>query len=211
MKHDFERTDSKVKIMTRLRAEGFSAEAIAREIGAPSRNAVLGKMHRIGMCERKYVEGRHLKQPRPAGLQKRERITALAREDRRRSLHAANIEAKEAKAKARQSAKRGDAEIEALRIAQAGPVGIRALPDWANTPLPGTTPISLVKLESRSCRWPLDTPNGVRYCGCMTPKIGLSYCPSHAAASTSAAARTPDQVRLVASMMSGSGNPNSQP
>lgn len=166
-KHDFQWDDVTIKALVRLKNEGRTATEIASTLGAPSRNAVLGKLNRLGMCERK-PSSRH----RPAVTVSRfERHGATTKADR----------------------------IERTRIL-AAETASKFMPDWANMPLAGAKPVKLVDLTSRSCRWPLDTEKGVLYCGCDTPKAGMSYCPSHQAVSTSAAARTPEQVRLVAAM-----------
>ncbi|MBJ7411438.1 MAG: GcrA cell cycle regulator [Phenylobacterium sp.] len=42
-------TDDRIKILTKLWADGRSASAIARELGGVTRNAVIGKVHRLGL------------------------------------------------------------------------------------------------------------------------------------------------------------------
>lgn len=44
-------TEDAVEAMKRLYKQGYSASQIAVQIGAPSRNAVIGKLHRAGMTE----------------------------------------------------------------------------------------------------------------------------------------------------------------
>ena len=45
-------TDDRVEILTRLWGEGLSASQIARELGDVTRNAVIGKVHRLGLAGR---------------------------------------------------------------------------------------------------------------------------------------------------------------
>ena len=186
--HNFQWTPEAVDLLREMKSKGRSASEIAYVLNGPSRNAVLGKIHRLGLSER---------QPRRIWA-----AVTVSRFDR--------ATPNKADRKARTEAKRSNSEIEAMRAEQTAAAS-KFMPEWANTPLPGTKAVKLMDLETRSCRWSIDTDNGTRYCGCTTERAGLSYCPSHQAVHTGPAARTPDQVRIVASMMTAPGNVNSQP
>jgi GcrA cell cycle regulator len=45
-------TDHQVTTMTKLWQEGLSASQVARQLGGTSRNAVIGKLHRLGIADR---------------------------------------------------------------------------------------------------------------------------------------------------------------
>jgi len=45
-------TEDRVEILTKLWAEGLSASQIAKELGGVTRNAVIGKVHRLGLSGR---------------------------------------------------------------------------------------------------------------------------------------------------------------
>ena len=45
-------TDDRVEILKKLWAEGLSASQVARELGDVTRNAVIGKVHRLGLAGR---------------------------------------------------------------------------------------------------------------------------------------------------------------
>ena len=45
-------TDERVGILTKMWAEGNSASQIAKELGGVTRNAVIGKVHRLGLSNR---------------------------------------------------------------------------------------------------------------------------------------------------------------
>lgn len=45
-------TDDRIEVLTQLWREGRSAAAIARDLGGITRNAVLGKVHRLGLSGR---------------------------------------------------------------------------------------------------------------------------------------------------------------
>ncbi len=45
-------TDDRVELLTKLWADGLSASQIAKELGGVTRNAVIGKVHRLGLSGR---------------------------------------------------------------------------------------------------------------------------------------------------------------
>ena len=45
-------TDERVELLKRLWSEGLSASQIAAQIGGVTRNAVIGKVHRLGLSGR---------------------------------------------------------------------------------------------------------------------------------------------------------------
>ena len=46
-------TDERVETLKKMWAEGQSASQIAKELGGVTRNAVIGKVHRLGLSDRK--------------------------------------------------------------------------------------------------------------------------------------------------------------
>ncbi|TKD21771.1 GcrA cell cycle regulator, partial [Rhodobacter capsulatus] len=48
-------TDERVELLKKMWTEGQSASQIAKELGGVTRNAVIGKVHRLGLSNR--VEG----------------------------------------------------------------------------------------------------------------------------------------------------------
>ncbi|MFN4057375.1 MAG: GcrA family cell cycle regulator [Roseinatronobacter sp.] len=50
-------TDERVELLKRLWIEGQSASQIAKELGGVTRNAVIGKVHRLGLSNRTGTEG----------------------------------------------------------------------------------------------------------------------------------------------------------
>lgn len=70
-------TDEKVKLLKKLWSEGYSASQIAAEIGGVTRNAVIGKTHRLGLSGRqkptstKRLFPNRKKPKKPTGVQKK--------------------------------------------------------------------------------------------------------------------------------------------
>jgi len=56
-------TDTRVELLTKLWADGLSASQIAAELGGITRNAVIGKAHRLGLAGR--VKSPSSSTPRP--------------------------------------------------------------------------------------------------------------------------------------------------
>ena len=46
------RTDERVELLKKMWSEGQSASQIAKELGGVTRNAVIGKVHRLGLSNR---------------------------------------------------------------------------------------------------------------------------------------------------------------
>jgi len=56
-------TDERVELLKKMWAEGKSASQIAKELGSVTRNAVIGKVHRLGLASRNGTEA---EAPKPA-------------------------------------------------------------------------------------------------------------------------------------------------
>src|SRR5690606_22797372 len=73
-------TDERVETLKRMWAEGQSASQIAKELGGVTRNAVIGKVHRLGLSNRVGGKGEEEAAPAaPAPAPKAEPPPAAAR------------------------------------------------------------------------------------------------------------------------------------
>src|SRR5674476_385108 len=59
-------TDERVALLTKLWADGLSASQIAAELGGVTRNAVIGKVHRLGLSGRAKSPSSASPRPRKA-------------------------------------------------------------------------------------------------------------------------------------------------
>src|SRR5512140_3920425 len=59
-------TDERVALLTKLWADGLSASQIAAELGGITRNAVIGKVHRLGLSGRAKSPSSAAPRPRKA-------------------------------------------------------------------------------------------------------------------------------------------------
>ena len=62
-------TKERVELLQKLWSEEFSASMIAAELGGISRSAVIGKIHRLGLCGRRKPRStvKHQRKPRSDG------------------------------------------------------------------------------------------------------------------------------------------------
>jgi len=155
-------TDERVALLTRLWNEGHTASQIAEQFGDITRNAVIGKVHRLGLSGRaaasRFRAARIKMRPRPqkatpgGGAQFAVHGNAALK---------AEPDAYQAwPAPARRPSLRPVEQIEP----EAGPV------------------VGLLDLKENSCRWPIGDPDqpGFGFCGCQKAENG-PYCERHAA------------------------------
>jgi GcrA cell cycle regulator len=73
-------TDERVEQLKQLWAEGLSASQIAGRIGGVTRNAVIGKVHRLGLAGRATPTAPRPKSVRPSPAEPVSRVTPLSLE-----------------------------------------------------------------------------------------------------------------------------------
>lgn len=71
-------TEDRVEILTKLWAEGLSASQIAKQLGGVTRNAVIGKVHRLGLSGR-AKPSRPAVRRTPAASKPKTRVASLPR------------------------------------------------------------------------------------------------------------------------------------
>jgi len=174
-------TDERITRLKVLWTEGLSASQIAGQLGGVTRNAVIGKVHRLSLSGRaKPVSSnprpRKVRSLSPSYLARRERPQATG------GGIGANISRGVGKAFAKRNAPKIVADL-------------RAKPPKPATE-PACRPIRLMKLKMRSCRWPVKEETGRRqlFCGAIA-EIGVPYCDHHAkiAAGSSKPEWTPER------------------
>jgi len=153
-------TDEIVEQLKQHWGEGKSASQIAGLLGHGfSRNAVIGKVHRLGLAGR-------AKSPSQAASRPRQPRTLLGGP--------------------RLGAARPSAVVPRARGATALAIAPQALADTETQPfesvvVPMSLRVTIVELKESMCRWPLGDPASpdFRYCG--SPANSGPYCPHHGA------------------------------
>src|SRR5262249_18225920 len=166
-------TSERIELLKRCLHAGLSCGQTAREIGV-TRNAVIGKMNRLGLSRPKDVIGRQLKQRRAARLA-RPKTPRTWRSKRPRL----NI----------------FAHHEMLMVTFRRPQ-----PPAEDIPMYNGRGCTLLELSQGKCRWPISNRGAEDFCFCgKEPVKGLPYCRGHARIAYrsvgSAAARVRDQTR----------------
>ena len=143
--------DANVELLKKLWADGMSASQIAGRIGTVTRNAVVGKVHRLGLTGR-----------------------ATTSRMKSNKLRARNQPAKRLKPQFKQQ---GNPAVRALFIADAEPF----VPQAEELVIPLKERKFITTLTESCCRWPIGDPLQPDFHFCGKKKVkGLSYCEVHA-------------------------------
>ena len=149
-------TTERVDLLKRLWSEGLSASQIATELGGVTRNAVIGKVHRLGLSGRAKT------------------TTAPAKP--RRTRPAASTPARPAAPAAPRTigatALKAEAAPVAAVAAQPAPVAELVIPQEQRA--------TILQLNERTCKWPIGDPSSddFYFCG-RNSDPGVPYCPHH--------------------------------
>jgi GcrA cell cycle regulator len=143
-------TDERVETLKRLWIDGLSASQIAAELGGITRNAVIGKVHRLGLSGRAKSPSSAAPRPRKARPhQHRMRVSRPAVRGNTALAHAYDL----------------DAHAEPELVDNVVPMGQRR---------------TLLELTEETCRWPIGDPGQADFffCGGRTITT-LPYCAFH--------------------------------
>lgn len=183
-------TDERVETLKRMWAEGQSASSIAKELGGVTRNAVIGKVHRLGLSNRNdEPEPAPAPAPEPVVEKKADRKPAPAAQ----ALHP---EPQPEPAPPPEEV----AEEEPVSQPVFTPVPRRPIVP-AGQPLPPqpsaneispealasvrevekrAKKLTLMELTERTCKWPIGDPATEKFWFCGLPsQAGKPYCDAH--------------------------------
>ena len=149
-------TDERVETLKKLWTEGLSASQIAKELGGVSRNAVIGKVHRLGLEGRQKTQGKPETEDAPVSEPVAEPIiTETVHEPTREQDDEPAFEAA------------NDSEPTAVDV-----------DDDVVVPIP--LKLKLTELTERTCKWPIGDPmhDDFHFCGHEADE-GRPYCEYH--------------------------------
>jgi len=149
-------TEDRVETLKKLWADGLSASQIAKQLGGVTRNAVIGKVHRLGLSGR-AAPSRPARRPAPRP--------------------APRPAAKPAAAKAPAAAAAPAKPKPVIAEVPAAPV---VAPQEA-AKLPNGEYATVLTLREGMCKWPIGDPTDTefRFCG-RHAGAGNTYCDAHA-------------------------------
>ena len=171
-------TDDRVATLTKLWADGLSASQIAKQLGGVTRNAVIGKVHRLGLSGR-------AKPTKPKGAAKAAgKATAKPAKPPAASRSAAKPAAAQGKSAAQAKATSSAKPAARSATAKASkPSTQLTVPTEAPTeakPLADGSYATILTLTERMCKWPIGDPSAdeFRFCGRKTDP-DEPYCTPH--------------------------------
>ena len=188
-------TEERIERLKAMWAEGATASQIADELGGVSRNAVIGKAHRLGLEARPspVKPGDEKEKPAPAAATPAPRPAPAERPAPRPTAAAATEQPAPAQPAPRTSQR---SSSEAVQYRSIGPGGfIRQGPGEQQAPIPPAPPrrlvpakpspevadkTSLLDLNDRICKWPMGHPGepDFHFCGAAS-NPGFPYCVEH--------------------------------
>jgi GcrA cell cycle regulator len=181
-------TDERVETLKRMWTEGQSASQIAKELGGVTRNAVIGKVHRLGLSNREGPSEEAEVVPAPA---------AVAPEP------VPKAEAPRAPEPPRPAAAPAAtaAPVVDRTLMSTAPIPLRRAIVTAGQPLPPqpsaneispetlatarevekrARKLTLMELTERTCKWPIGDPATEDFWFCGLPSMpGKPYCETH--------------------------------
>jgi len=178
-------TDERVDLLKKMWSEGQSASQIAKELGGVTRNAVIGKVHRLGLSNRaggaaepakpeakpEKVEAKPAKPtPDPKAAEKPAAPASAPAAAARPDPAPAPTPMRKAIIPAGQPLPPQPSanEIDPAALAKVGEVEKHA------------KKLSLMELTERTCKWPIGDPATEEFWFCGLPsQAGKPYCEAH--------------------------------
>ena len=158
-------TDERVEKLKKLWSEGLSASQIAAQLGGVSRNAVIGKVHRLCLPGRAKAGGStattaRVKRPAPSAPRATTFTARLAATRTVTRTTGATVMKEEV-------------EIDAIEDRDEAPAN--------NVVVPMSRRLALTQLTDRTCKWPIGDPmkEEFHFCGNDSPDSS-PYCTFHA-------------------------------
>ena len=155
-------TDERVEMLRKLWADGFSASQIATEMGGVTRNAVIGKVHRLGLSGR-------AKSPSAAPPRQRKAATRAPSHPlgTRHHHHGGG-------------GIRGNTALAPAYRPDTDPFAEPVPMVRDDVVVPMAERVTITELRESMCRWPLGDPttSDFRFCGAKSD-LGTPYCAYH--------------------------------
>lgn len=148
-------TDERVELLKKLWADGLSASQIAAELGGITRNAVIGKVHRLGLSGRAKSPSSSAA-PRPRKPRTHSHMLRVSR-----------------------PAMRGNTAL-AAHLAPGYDLEVEPEPEPIENIIPLGQRCSILELTEAKCHWPIGDPGAPEFFFCGGRAVeGLPYCSYH--------------------------------
>jgi len=179
-------TDERVETLKKMWGEGQSASQIAKELGGVTRNAVIGKVHRLGLSNRAGSGGGTAK-----AAPKEKAAPAAPKMETKPAVKPKPAPASVPAVKEEQELDENGIPISAARRAiipagqplppqpSANEISPEALAK-VNEVEKSAKKISLMELTEKTCKWPVGDPATPDFWFCGLPvQAGKPYCEAH--------------------------------
>jgi GcrA cell cycle regulator len=144
-------TDERVELLKKLWGDGLSASQIAAELGSVTRNAVIGKVHRLGLSGRAKSPSSSVPRPR------KPRMPSMLRVHR--------------------PAMRGNTALAAHALYD---LETEPEPELLDNIIPIGQRCSLLELNDSKCHWPIGDPSSSEFFFCGGVALeSAPYCSYH--------------------------------
>ena len=164
-------TDERVELLKKMWSDGQSASQIAKELGGVTRNAVIGKVHRLGLSNRTAA------QPAKPIKEKEKPEKASAKAGAAADAVAEPAPAERPSTPARRpiipAGQPLPPQPSANEISPEALASVREVEKKSKK-------ISLMELTERTCKWPVGDPATENFWFCGLPvQQGKPYCEAH--------------------------------
>jgi len=180
-------TDERVETLKTMWNDGKSASQIAKELGGVTRNAVIGKVHRLGLSNRA--------QPSKAAKEAKPAAEASPAKPKAAPKPAAAKAEPTAAPRAKAAPSEPSSPAPAIPIRKAiVPAGQPLPPQPSNSEISAEAlanlaevekkarKLNLMELTERTCKWPIGDPATPDFWFCGLPtQAGKPYCETHVA------------------------------
>ncbi|MCP4933442.1 MAG: GcrA cell cycle regulator [bacterium] len=156
-------TDERVELLKKLWAEGLSARQIADQLGGVTRNAVIGKVHRLGLSGRATTSRSKTMRPR------KKRVDSSVK-----TMSGTSSQTPRAAVSAKEATPHQSPGLENFPTAMITPID--------ELVIPLADRVTMETLKEKHCKWPIGDPSeeDFHYCGHTRHGDGV-YCEFHMA------------------------------
>ena len=192
-------TDERIDRLKKMWSEGATASQIADELGGVSRNAVIGKAHRLGLDARPSPVKAGEEKEKKAATNTSPRVEKPAKSEAPKTTATAATTPSQTERAAATPATQASASSKpqsTIEYRSIGPGGfVRQGPGDTQAPIPPAPPrrlvpakpspeiadkTSLLDLNDRICKWPMGHPGEPDFHFCGQPaNPGYPYCVQH--------------------------------
>ena len=173
-------TDDRVEILKKLWVEGQSASQIAKELGGVTRNAVIGKVHRLGLSNRATSSSSSKSDTKSKtsvkSMSDTKRVSNKTSASKVTSANSPSEPRSNVTSLRRQIIPAGQPlppQPSANEISPEALAGVSEIEKKAKK-------ISLLELTERTCKWPVGDPATEEFWFCGLPsQAGKPYCEAH--------------------------------